>query len=108
MTDSRIIDGTLELPTKRTIPARSQPLRAIYVESGQPMRLAKVDPTGLVYTMPDDWISPDDLQAIFDAIDTKFCRPVRAIVVCHALRRAIIIAHGGGGSLRGLRWNAAL
>jgi len=42
-----------------------------------------------VFTLPDDWVSADDIQAMVDFVDAERLQ-VKEMLVCHALRRALI------------------
>lgn len=90
-----IID--IELPIHRELPARKQPLRAIYVSrdgSGIGSRLAQMvieSNDRFLFQFQDDWLCVDDLQAICDAAQIRTGRVVESLTVNHAMRRAIIL-----------------
>ena len=84
--------GFVVLPIRASIPAQHRPLRAIYVNhEGDAARLALVSDDGLTFTLPDNWLSLYDLQAVTDAVDTRFGRPASTLVMSHAMRRAVLM-----------------
>lgn len=88
----------ISLPTHRELPARHRPLRAIYVSQGgdalRAQRTAQMvieGPDAFLFQFPDDWLCVDDLQAICDVVAIRTGRPIIALTVNHAMRRAIIV-----------------
>lgn len=90
-----IVDGAMVLPVREPEPKPlSFCVRGVYVshaEGDNLPRVALVSDDCLTFELSDDWLTLDDLQSIADAIDIKFNRPIKALVMRHALRRAVIV-----------------
>lgn len=85
----------LPLPTSRGVTTHRY-LIGVNVGQDTPLsstRIATVTPLliGFRVTMPDDWLTLDDLQAIVDQYDIKYGKPLTTLRMPHYMRRAIIV-----------------